>query len=138
MPGYGTYFWFCRYNDGTVVTQPPFDKVTGKGTNLNEVDFNRVVELGWLPFSGSKGVKPVTVNIDPSWQRGILLTNAGFQWLPVRKELDRVFMVGWQATVEGKNIRNVLYILPSGEVISSGEVKPNLSKWLKREAESYV
>lgn len=39
---------------------------------------------------------------------------------PAKDELG-LYLIGWQITLDGKNIKRILYIRPSGEIIFGGE-----------------
>jgi len=44
-----SFFWIAEYDDGTIFSQ--FDFNCGKENLYKDIDINRVVKIGWYPFT---------------------------------------------------------------------------------------
>lgn len=114
------YTWRVTYDDTTVFNE--IDE-TGAEHGFAEVDLTRVHTVAWLP--DHSGLQPIVVQIDPAtgqrpilFRRRVLSINPGSG-----EELDRscVHVLGWQRTINGRNVASYTFILPDGSILLSDD-----------------
>lgn len=105
------YYWRATYADGSRLSQ--FEN--GEEQLFGAVDHERLVDMSWVPHEPSKPT--YTLKLAP-WQRLILLRRH-----QVSGGVDAVlFILGWQATINGRNYRSVILIHPDGSVEMTEEL----------------
>jgi len=97
------YSWVAVYNNGSSLSE--FD---GNGRHLfKEIDQDKLDQLSWASSDPTKTT--YTVHIAP-WQRVILFRRHHFN---ERTGEDYVlYALGWQATIDGRNYKSILFIDP--------------------------
>lgn len=119
------YYWVAHFTDGEEIAQYTAD---GQEVLYREV-LNRLESgkgllfIAWVPTQ--KGKPTYVQQIDSSWQRPIVLrrhfVTTGF--IDGKEKGHRIlFLLGWQATIAGKNYKSILFIDPqTGNVEVRGE-----------------
>lgn len=110
------YYWIARFTDGEEVAQYTKDgKEVLYREVLNRLDSGRglsYIELRPL----RKGLPLYRQEIDPPWQRPIIFRRHFVK--PSTDEHRVTFALGWQATINGRNYKSVMYIdAETGQVL---------------------
>jgi len=142
-----SFYWIVFYPDeerpGRFIMFPQYHFITGKQHNWKEVDQSKAVYVGWFPFDdelawvlASQGIN---VKRDPRLQphimhvlpgRRIIRLSRNFAPIDVSRDGElkpsnvpkrTVYLLGWQMTVEGKNLQSVMYIYEDGSVQLGGK-----------------
>ena len=115
------YYWIARFADGEEVAQ-----YTKEGEEvlyrevLDRLESGRGLSfIEWHPTT--KGLPIFRQEIDSTWQRPIVFRRhfkkMGF-WTGEELEERIMFALGWQATINGKNYKSVIYIdAESGQIL---------------------
>jgi len=110
------YYWLARFTDGEEVAQ-----YTEHGREvlyqevLNRLDTGKGLSfIALIPTR--KGLPTYSQEIDSSWQRPIVFRRHFVK--PSTNEHHLMFALGWQATINGKNYKSILYIdTETGQVL---------------------
>lgn len=107
------YYWLARFSDREEVAQ--------YSINGEEVLYREVLDrlqagkglsfIAWIPTQ--KGKPTYVQYIDSSWQRPIVLRRHFVKVgvLDGEKKAERtIFLLGWQATINGRNYKSILFI----------------------------
>lgn len=109
------YYWLARFEDGEEVAQ--------YNSSGEEVLYREVLDrlqagkglsfIAWVPTQ--KGKPTYVQYINSSWQRPIVarrhFVKVGI--LDAQKKGEKIlFLLGWQATIGGRNYKSVLFIDP--------------------------
>lgn len=106
------YYWVAKFEDGEEVVQytvdgrevlyrEVLDRLQGKGLSF----------VAWVPTE--KGRPTYVQHIDSSWQRPVVLRRHFVKVgaLDGEKKSERtIFLLGWQATIAGRNYKSILYV----------------------------
>lgn len=113
------YYWLAKFADGEQVAQ-----YTDSGEEvlyrevLNRLQAGRGLSfIAWIPTQ--KGKPAYIQHIDSSWQRPIVLRRHFVKvgLLDAKKKAEKVlFLLGWQATIGGRNFKTIAYIDPTGDI----------------------
>lgn len=119
------YYWVAKFTDGEEVAQYTED---GKEVLYREV-LNRLdsgkglsyIELAPL----RKGLPVYRQEIDSTWQRPIVFRRhfVKMGMFDGKKSERVIFLLGWQATINGKNYKSILFIDPETGAV---EIKSEL------------
>jgi len=110
------YVWKAVYADGTVLKQ--FDE-NGRERKFSEIDQSRLKIFSWEPVYN--GGRPVSVTLKEG-QR--LIAFRRVKWRPFLPGSTPVILyaIGWQSTVNGRNVKSITWILPDDSVVVSEDV----------------
>ena len=134
------YYWKAFYKDGSVL--PQFER-DGTEHLFKEIDHNRLAGFGWFPFDvelaeklQEKGILTAVLPL-PSFQ---VWLKDGQRLIAFRRHflslsLDKpagvanllshkvLYVLGWQETVNGRNMQTLMYIDEEGNVELSSSHK---------------
>ncbi|MHA1253063.1 MAG: hypothetical protein ACTSRP_23955, partial [Candidatus Helarchaeota archaeon] len=123
--------WIAIYKDGTIFSQ--FDLETGEERLFGDIDQSKLEKFGWFPFSEelAKKVKEKTnqvVKVKTNLPYFVLKLEPEQRLIAVRrntitymlsdlsvKRRTTVYLLGWQKTINGKNVKRIMYIDENGE-----------------------
>lgn len=102
--------WLAQYNDGSSLPQFNPD---GSENNYADIDRQRLAA-----FSIVKDNAPaIVVHLDPGqrliYRRRVAKHGNGQETV--------VLLVGWQATVNGRNVQSIAYVYPDASIHMAGE-----------------
>jgi len=109
------YYWVAGFVDGEEVAQYTKDGVEVLYREiLNRLEAGKgLLFVAWIP---TKKDRPLyRQEIDSTWQRPVIFRRHFVK--PSTNEHRLMFALGWQATINGKNIKSILYIDLEGSSI---------------------
>lgn len=112
-----SYYWLATYRDGSQLEQ--FDK-EGKERLFKEIEQSKLDTFSWVPFDKSKPAH--TLKLQP-FQRLIAVRRHHLVTkLRTGEKKDKItYLLGWQTTHQGKNIKSIMFIHPDGSITEGGE-----------------
>jgi len=130
------YYWVAIYKDKKCL--PQFDFETGRENKFSKINHSRLESVALLPFTTELSHKivsvPTEVRFLPTYRvqlndkkRLILLRRNIIKFkmaAKVPKALERkiVYLLGWQQTVNGRNVKAVMFIHEDGRVVLRNEI----------------
>jgi hypothetical protein len=118
-PHRDVWTWVAEYADGTTIFE--MDDAGYDVHGLKDVDLSRVVRFTLIPLR--EGLPTPTVQLDQaSGQRLIFTRRRRIEVNPASEEVvDRstTHLLGWQRTVEGRNVKGVTYWFEDGSCLVS-------------------
>ena len=112
------HHWRAQYDDGSHLDEHDAD---GRGVGFASVDQSRLVALELLPQSGGipyrlqlgEGMRPIF------FRRRAVTVNPSDGVPEDERVIDRKTstVIGWQRTVEGRNVKSLVVLLPDGSVL---------------------
>ena len=101
------YIWRAIYNDKSELIQ--FDS-SGKEHLFSDIDQQNLLEFSWIPTV--EGLKSYSIKIKPD-QRLIAFRRNRIS--AITGQITTIYALGWQSTINGNNIKSILWI---GEDVS--------------------
>lgn len=105
-------YWVAKFTDGEEVAQYTADGIEVLYREvLNRLDSGKGLSfIAWVPTN--RGKPAYIQHIDSSWQRPIVLRRHFIKVGDLNgKKAERVlFLLGWQATINNKNYKSVMFI----------------------------
>ena len=106
--------WLAVYDDDSYIDQ--FDTDNNRERSLAEIDRKRMVKFALVDENNNV---PLVQHLDKDqrliFRRRVKMTVGG--------EQEIYYMVGWQQTVEDKNIQHITYIFPDGHIENAGRFR---------------
>jgi len=115
------YVWRAVYTDGTILNQ--FDE-SGKERAFKEIDQSRLLKFSWVPVDGQG--REVSVTLRPG-QRLIAFRRVKWRPFATDSKPEIYYAVGWQATVNGRNVKSISWILPDDSVVIAEDIDDYLN-----------
>jgi hypothetical protein len=110
--------WIAVYADGSILRQHEPD---GTENRYEDIDRKRVSEFH-LRLKG-KDFTVIAYALDPG-QRLIYRKRHSMSGITGEKNWT-IHMVGWQQTVNGKNVQCISWVFPDGSIINTGRFREN-------------
>lgn len=121
-----TYEWKANYEDGTSLPQYNED---GSKNIYTDIDRSKLVSFEILNLIEQKDEEGKVIKSEKKIIHNLKLAKGQRLICRQRKFMRNdmvnniVWIVGWQQTVEGKNIQSIAYIYPDGKIEMSGSWK---------------
>jgi len=120
-----TYFWIAYYRNGQAL--PQYDPETCNENLFKNIDQTNLTKFGWYPFSPEfagrikqKKDYDVKCRFLPSYEmflgKGQRLIAVQRQSIKMGNLRKTVYLLGWQNTIEGKNVKSIMFIHEDGSV----------------------
>ena len=111
-----THFWLAELHDGDVIVQ--YEYVDGEQIYhtfreaIEEEKKGNLKTVYWIPFNPAGRMLACT----PGKDRRIILFQRGY--INPIKGMARPFIyaLGWQATINGRNVKSIDFLMPDGSV----------------------
>lgn len=109
------YHWLARYTDGGQL--PQFE---GDQEHLfSEVDQRRLASMTLVPCK--EGLHPHTVALGDGRRLILVRRNLIHVTGGVESGRETIYLLGWQQTVNGSNIKSILYVYEDGRTVLDGD-----------------
>lgn len=109
------YGWLAVYADGGILPQYSED---GSEAAYGAINRDTLAEFHILDKETNESVFSMSLEPDQRliYRRRVSMSEAGIQnWV--------ILLVGWQQTVNGKNVQSINWILPSGQIVNTGKFR---------------
>lgn len=118
VPADVEYFWMAKLKDGKILSQ--YDENGGHLFKevLKEQENGNLDSIGW--FSAFPFKQPVIQKLQDG-QRAILFIRHKKSIGKDGTTHERIYAIGWQATIKGKNVKHISFIYPDGRIIGGEE-----------------
>lgn len=110
--------WVAVYKDGSVLFQHEED---GTENTYKDIDRKNLSEFHLRLKGTDKTV--LAYALEPG-QRLIYRMRHSMSGVSGQKNWT-IYMVGWQQTVNGKNVQNISWVFPDGSIINTGKFNEN-------------
>ena len=108
------YSWVAWYNDGTFLEQGSYQD---SKFDYAAIDRNKLAAFEIREIENKKTI--FKLHLEPG-QR-LIYRRRVWQDFNTGQIIGYVYMVGWQQTIEGRNIQAIAHILPDGHVELAGK-----------------
>ena len=127
------YYWVAVYKNKKCL--PQFDLETGRENKFSKIDHSRLDSVMLLPFTNKLSEKissptkvlPLPIyRVQLSDKKRLILLRRNIVKFMMRSQkiLKRktVYLLGWQQTVNGRNVKAVMFIDEQGNVVLRSEI----------------
>lgn len=116
------WWWVATYDDGTNVSE--VDENLCSVHAMADVDVSRVIAFTLIPTRPESGLPCPTVELEPATGQRVIFTRRRSITIDPNgpgREVGRktVHLLGWQRTVNGKNVKAVAYWFEDGSCLFS-------------------